>query len=147
LNDYPEHDKLHKIHEQSQAIGEFLEWLQWEKKWQIIENVGYWDWAEPINVFRRGERYGPPTPKGATGYRWVRRCSGQGVDHNRDHGCIEQPHWCYDNPYDYGHYRMLYVDVRPRGSTNEWLAEFFEIDLDKIEKEKRAMIESMRRAS
>jgi hypothetical protein len=25
---YPEHEKLQKVHEQSQAIGDFLEWLQ-----------------------------------------------------------------------------------------------------------------------
>lgn len=28
---YPEHDKLEKIHDQSQAIGEFLDWLGEEK--------------------------------------------------------------------------------------------------------------------
>jgi hypothetical protein len=26
--EYPEHEKLHKIKDQSQAIGEFLDWLQ-----------------------------------------------------------------------------------------------------------------------
>jgi hypothetical protein len=28
MSDYPEHDKLRAIHEQSQAIGEFLDWLR-----------------------------------------------------------------------------------------------------------------------
>lgn len=28
MNKYPEHDKVQKIAPQSQAIGEFLEWLQ-----------------------------------------------------------------------------------------------------------------------
>lgn len=28
MSDYPEHDKLHAISEQSQVCGEFLEWLQ-----------------------------------------------------------------------------------------------------------------------
>jgi hypothetical protein len=26
--DYPEHDKLHKIQDQSQACGEFIDWLE-----------------------------------------------------------------------------------------------------------------------
>lgn len=30
MSEYPEHDKLHAIHERSQAIGEFLEWLNSE---------------------------------------------------------------------------------------------------------------------
>ena len=38
--DYPEHEKLKAIHPQSQAIGEFFDWLQNEKAvvlgvWQV----------------------------------------------------------------------------------------------------------------
>lgn len=32
---FPEHEKLHKIAEQSQAIGDFLAWLQAEKGWEL----------------------------------------------------------------------------------------------------------------
>ena len=28
MSDYPEHDKLHAIADQTQAIGEFMEWLE-----------------------------------------------------------------------------------------------------------------------
>lgn len=28
MSDYPEHDKLHAVKDKSQAIGEFVEWLQ-----------------------------------------------------------------------------------------------------------------------
>ena len=28
MSDYPEHDKLHAVVEQTQAIGEFVEWLE-----------------------------------------------------------------------------------------------------------------------
>jgi len=31
MNEYPEHEKLEKVQEKSQAIGEFLEWLNDEK--------------------------------------------------------------------------------------------------------------------
>ena len=34
---YPEHEKLAKIKDQSQAIGEFLEWLNFEKKMWLGE--------------------------------------------------------------------------------------------------------------
>ena len=31
MSDYPEHDKLHLVKDKSQAVGEFLDWLQGEK--------------------------------------------------------------------------------------------------------------------
>lgn len=31
MTDYPEHEKLHKIADKSQSIGEFVEWMQGEK--------------------------------------------------------------------------------------------------------------------
>lgn len=32
---YPEHDKLRKISDRSQACGEFLDWLEEEKGWEL----------------------------------------------------------------------------------------------------------------
>jgi len=37
MSECPEHDKLDKIHDKSQAIGEFLEWLQGEKDVVLAE--------------------------------------------------------------------------------------------------------------
>lgn len=34
---YPEHDKLEKVKDKSQACGEFLEWLLDEKRYQLSE--------------------------------------------------------------------------------------------------------------
>lgn len=31
MNEYPEHEKLKKVQDKSQAIGEFLDWLQNER--------------------------------------------------------------------------------------------------------------------
>lgn len=80
MSEYPEHDKLNAVKDQSQAIGEFLDWLRDEKG---------------IMLARFGE--------GGDLY-----------------------------PY-------------PR-STQDMLAEFFDIDLAEIEKEKRDMLEKIRNA-
>lgn len=49
---YPEHEKLHKIKDQSQTIGQFLEWTG-EKGWHLAEYVEEyeeldWDMLMPI---------------------------------------------------------------------------------------------------
>lgn len=75
---YPEHEKMSKIQDESQAQGEFLEWLQ-SKGFVLM----YWD--------------------------------------------DENDTWQYD-----------YRPIRAR------LAEYHEIDLDKLEQEKRAMLAEVR---
>lgn len=53
--EYPEHEKLHAVVEESQVCGEFLEWLQSEKGFSICRHVtdeerdardsgGFWEW-------------------------------------------------------------------------------------------------------
>lgn len=39
MKDYPEHDKLIKIADKSQAIGEFMSWLEDEKGFVISDTV------------------------------------------------------------------------------------------------------------
>ena len=79
---YPEHDKLAKIRDKSQAIGEFLEWLQ----------------EKGIHL-------------------------GRYVDDYSTH--------------------MDTLDSQ----TNDLLAEYFEIDLNVLEDEKRAMLDAQRAAN
>jgi len=79
MSDYPEHEKLTKVADKSQAIGEFLEWCSAEKG---ISLANYSDYRED----------GMPVP-----------------------------------------FRPL-------------LAEFFEIDENVLEQEKRAMLDAMRKA-
>lgn len=47
--EYPEHEKLAEVAEHSQAIGEFLDWLQNERGYVI---AAYWDesdsWLTPV---------------------------------------------------------------------------------------------------
>lgn len=79
MSNYPEHEKMSKIADTSQKIGEFLDWLNSEKD-------------------------------------------------------IELKRWSEEN----NEYLSVFV------STTVLLAEFFEIDLTKIEAEKRAMLDAMR---
>jgi hypothetical protein len=82
MSEYPEHDKLHAVKDQSQAIGSFLDWLQNERKPRTVLAIHEWDEWVPTN-----ER-------------------------------IEA-----------------------------LLAEYFEIDLKKLEEEKRAMLDELRKAN
>lgn len=55
IPDYPEHDKLHKVKDKSQAIGEFLEWLKNEGISLCLPQGGdYWSEIEdeyiPISI-------------------------------------------------------------------------------------------------
>jgi len=88
----PEHEKLHKVQEKSQAIGEFLEWLQGEKKYTICE------WLET-----NGE-----------------------IDE-------ESGDWVHSR----------YTRIMER--VEQLLAEYFDINLDVLESEKRAMLDELRR--
>ena len=78
---YPEHEKLQKIKDQSQAIGEFLEWLRYTKDYRI----------------------------------------------------------CIYDPNDYDHYIPVFT------STNDLLAEYFDIDQNKLESEKQEILEELRK--
>ena len=78
---YPEHDKLTLCKDQSQIIGEFLDWLTYEKSIHLAK----WN------------RYNEMVP-----------------DHT---------------------------------NTQELLAEFFEIDLNVLEQEKRTMLDELRKAN
>jgi len=78
MTEYPEHEKLKKISDKSQAIGEFVDWLRYEKNIQLAQ-------------WRNG------------------------------------------------------TDMMPaRALIRDLLAEFFDIDQDKIEEEKRAMLDEIR---
>lgn len=113
--EYPEHAKLLPVTHLSSSIGEFLDWLSAQGV-QLME-WSVWDEETPCT----GQMFGECTD-GVNGYgRVCSKCKGTGkvTDH------YEQ--W-----------------VHSRRQTTQLLADFFEIDLVKIEEEKRAMIESIR---
>lgn len=82
MSEYPEHDKLSAIRDQSQSIGQFLDWLLNEQGRYIA------------SYDRRDE--------------------------------------------------VLEADYR---SIEDWLARYFDIDRDKLEEEKRDMLDKMRAAN
>lgn len=97
----PECEKMAKVRDQSQKIGEFLEWLRGEK--EIVFCTYH--------------------------------------QHSKS---------CYDNEEDYEDHKYARCgyredDLAPAPiRTEEILAEFFDIDLDKIEQERRALLEYCR---
>ena len=125
MPEYPEHEKLMKISDKSQAIGEFLEWLGFEK--------------------------------GAVLHRWVEDEFDELCTGDLYHSCIDGKRAWGDEPDQAssipckvcdgtGRVTKRFVGWADVGRTQDLLAEFFEIDQDKLEQEKRAMLERMRNA-
>lgn len=125
---YPEHEKMSKIVDKSQAIGEFLDWLQQEKGAVVHHWVSndYEEKCPGSSIFHfcvDGKRaHGVGGELIATAVSCT-RCKGTGKVTEHFEG---------------------WMDV---GNTSDLLAEFFGIDLKKIEQEKRAMLDSIREAN
>ena len=109
--EYPEHEKLKAVHDQSQAIGEFMEWLggkglslgAYHKHTEGCKNP---DWHKGVNE----------------GKQWIDE------DWVTQYRCGAQTD------------QFVYVGMDIEAK----LAEFFEIDRDKLEQEKRAMLQKQR---
>lgn len=119
MSDYPEHDKLQGIQEESQAIGEF------------IENGGY-----ILCRFREQGNNGQPRFVWREGHERmtdgeVRRPTEQDFLRGR----------AEENP-NYDSWGSGYC-MAP-GSIQDKLAAYFGIDQERLEAEKRAMLESIR---
>jgi hypothetical protein len=115
----PTLDQMQAVKVQSQAIGEFIEWLQSEKGWELA-------------------------------YRHKH------TDDCFSHGTEAVPIPDYGRSYKIGEYRKKYADEKwlscgcgagqfmPAAYTIEkLLAEFFQIDLQKADNEKRALLEEL----
>jgi hypothetical protein len=119
VDPHPEHTKLRAIKNESQAIGAFLEWLREEKRIAFCTYREAGDNGEPAAIWKPG--YEKPERPGL-----VDRICGRAEE----------------NP-DYESWPAGYQEVFAIRIPNV-LAEYFEIDLDKIEDEKRAMLEELR---
>ncbi len=97
----PECEKLHAVKDKSQVIGEFLEWLQSEKKVQLC------------------------------------------LAHEHTDGCFEEDDVDHEDPPHCGCQEGELVPFHT--GIEKILAEFFEIDLAKVENEKRALLEFTRK--
>ena len=112
MNDarYPESDKMRKASEHSQAIGEFLEWMESQGIRRMQWRTEITDWVPCVNVSLTGTHATCPN------------CSGSGMQEIRTSGYFD--------------------DGR---SITKLLAEYFHVDLDKVEQERRAMLDEIRR--
>lgn len=123
---YPEHEKLRAVQDKSQAVGEFLEWLRIPED-EGGKGVHLHTWAE----WEENDLCSYYTPKlgscsdGKIGFygkseRDCPKCDGTGLVKRPREGWIS-----------------LGIGVQ------KLLAEFFDIDLVKLEQEKRAMLEAL----
>jgi hypothetical protein len=124
MSDYPEHDKLTKVSDESQSIGAFLEWLS-------TQGINLMEWRtfnEPktcpcqFNTMHPGEQWS----RRDNAYITCTSCGGTGK---------------LDETYEIEQWANV------PGSINELLARYFEIDLAAIEQEKRSMLAKHRSAS
>jgi len=147
MSDYPEHDKMSAIVDQSQAIGEFLDWL-------ATRGISLMTWREDLTDERLVDPECSPRGTGPLGDlpRHKPECkpayveggfTADGVYYQFQH-CT---HWtdergtcCRCGKGQRYEVTGLRAWVSPGTSTTELLAEFFEIDLSKIEAEKREML-------
>jgi hypothetical protein len=132
--DYPEHAKLTAVADKSQAIGEFLEWLQGRCticRFQDAGNNGKprYVWTVPVGeLVRRGML--------DEGRPWTADDVAHGGDAARGQAA--------PNPEfeEWGEgYRPVFRRIE------DWLAEYFQIDLAKVEAEKKAMLAQLRAAN
>lgn len=99
ITETPELDKIDAVKEQSQAIGEFIDWIRDEKGWDIAR----------LLVKRNWNDFDEDDPEG---------------DELSDRGSLS-------------------VNI----SIEKMLAEFFKIDLQKAEQERRALLDNLRERS
>lgn len=117
MSDYPEHDKLAKVSEQTQAIGDFLDWIGAERGARLM---AWREWDEQTV---------DECPNCHYSARSIAACS-----RCDDKGMAEVPR----------HYECW---VPLDGSAQSWLADWAGVDLHKLECEKRAMLDALRTRS
>lgn len=120
----PEHDKLHALDGKNQTCGDFVTWLQHNGYILAKREPANWICEEcgPLNVAeaahsRKGVRFNGLF---SVAPMYEHKYCGKAVDHS--------PEGLYAVPLD----------------ITKLLAEYFEIDLQKLEDEKRAILEELR---
>lgn len=121
MSAFPEHDRLHAVVDQSQAIGEFLDWMLTEG-WQIEKH-------EQVTAEERCPGSGPYECR-------------EGKRLNFYGNVLGICRYCGGT----GKVEMTHTAVRPLDDATivRLLASYFEIDQNKLEAEKRAMLEAQR---
>lgn len=127
----PECDKLHGVRDQSQSIGQFIEWLQ-EKGIVFAKSHVHTDACHTLGYSLRGFRkeYRDKVRKGSFSGEYRPVCTKEEL-HN---GAFNKPQCGMTES-------TLYPEQVPIEKT---LAEFFEIDLNKVEREKLRLLDFIR---
>ena len=131
---YPEHGKLGAVRAKSQTVGSFLDWLLGEKAVELMQRYSREEDSAGDPVYRNSE--------GRVIEDWPPPHSGH---YEQNHAMREK------REQEEGIEQRLVLD--PRGDklipsvlhTEELLAEFFEVDLVKLEKERRKMLDECRK--
>jgi len=122
-SEYPECEKLAAVAERSQAIGDFIEWLVSQglsiRRWVEYSDNGLpkYVWKESTPAWRRKRKPGPADVLKDL------------AENNPDY--VSQPAGWYPDPR----------------SITDFLAEFFQIDLAEVERERRRMLDACRKAN
>lgn len=129
----PECERLHEVHEQSQAIGEFLDWYA-QQGWQRMRWATFTD-DTPCEYEVR---------KKVTETKWVRvECDGGKLTRRHSYEDI----WQEDCPRC-GGTGLVPVErqdwAMDNRSLNTILAEYFNIDLAKVDRERKAILDMIR---
>ena len=111
---YPEHTRLQAVVKESQACGDFLEWLKNQRGVTLMR----WEATNDSEPCWKGRSF-PLGPEES--HEGCKKCNGTGVIDRTDHAWVRYP-----------------------PSTERLLADYFQIDLDKIEQEKQRMLEALR---
>lgn len=143
---YPEHEKMEAVKADSQTIGEFLEWLFSNGQELCV-------WRDEGN---NGESFYIEHVIGENGI-----CNRCGDDRHCRHVHFSVGTIVYEDGAGYCSPNINFPDRKKNAKHRSWgegfvpinrniektLAEYFEIDLNKINDEKRAMLESLRKAA
>ncbi|KKL98187.1 hypothetical protein LCGC14_1826900 [marine sediment metagenome] len=123
MTEYPEIEKMRAIQEKSQAIGEFLDWLGSEE--------AYSDIAGPTGISLMVFQ---PVPK-----KWPKGDDGFTIPLEQ----FDDELWASFEPDEIT--RSEYRAYPPMLNIEKLLAKFFEIDLVKVEAEKREILLAARK--
>jgi hypothetical protein len=137
VSEYPEHEKLKAIADQSQICGAFYDWLQEEKCVDMVQRYDYERDEDGCKVWRDfdgniRDDYTDPDHMPGWGTKAHKAMEQMRDDLGMDCRLVPKP----GGP----------IDMPIRQPIQSLLAEFFEIDEDKLEAEKRAMLEACRAA-
>jgi len=153
VSNYPEHDKQAEVVEQTQAIGEFIDWLG-------TQGIHLMMWREdltderptdpecPVKVVRAAPNPCDPSRDGSDDFSWYRRHCQHWQDPDREaDGEARQGTCCRCQRGRHYEIRNVKAWTPPGRSTLQLLADWAAIDLRKIEAEKRQMLEACRAAN